>query len=73
MLPRAGIVHRLDKDTSGLMVIAKTLEAHTALVAQLQERDVSREYLALVHGNVVAGSTIEAILGDIRLTVSVRR
>lgn len=63
MLPRAGIVHRLDKDTSGLMVIAKTLEAHTALVAQLQERDVSREYLALVHGNVVAGSTIEANIG----------
>ena len=63
MLPRAGIVHRLDKDTTGLMVVAKTLEAHTALVAALQERDVSREYLALVHGNVVAGSTIEANIG----------
>ncbi len=63
MLPRAGIVHRLDKDTTGLMVVAKTLEAHTALVAALQERDVSREYLALVHGAVVAGSTIEANIG----------
>lgn len=63
MLPRAGIVHRLDKDTTGLMVVAKTLIAHTALVEQLQARDVSREYLALVHGNVVAGSTIEANIG----------
>ncbi len=63
MLPRAGIVHRLDKDTSGLMVVAKTLEAHTKLVELLQERDVSREYLALVFGQVVAGSTIEANIG----------
>lgn len=63
MLPRAGIVHRLDKDTTGLMVVAKTLEAHSKLVEQLQERDVSREYLALVSGNVVAGSTIEANIG----------
>ncbi len=63
MLPRAGIVHRLDKDTTGLMVVAKTLIAHTSLVEQLQARDVSREYLALVHGNVVAGSTIEANIG----------
>jgi 23S rRNA pseudouridine1911/1915/1917 synthase len=63
MLPRAGIVHRLDKDTTGLMVVAKTLEAHTDLVEQLQKRDVSREYLALVHGNVVAGSTVEANIG----------
>ena len=63
MLPRAGIVHRLDKDTTGLMVVAKTLEAHTALVVALQARDVSREYLALVHANVVAGATIEANIG----------
>ena len=63
MLPRAGIVHRLDKDTTGLMVVAKTLEAHNKLVEQLQARDVSREYLALVHGKVVAGSTIEANIG----------
>lgn len=63
MLPRAGIVHRLDKDTTGLMVVAKTLEAHTVLVEALQARDVSREYLALVHGQVVAGSSIEANIG----------
>jgi 23S rRNA pseudouridine1911/1915/1917 synthase len=63
MLPRAGIVHRLDKDTTGLMVVAKTLQGHTALVEALQERDVSREYLALVHGAIVAGSTIEANIG----------
>lgn len=63
MLPRAGIVHRLDKDTSGLMVVAKTLEAHTALVAALQARAVNREYLALIHGTVVAGATIEANIG----------
>lgn len=58
-LPRAGIVHRLDKDTTGLMMVAKTLEAHTALVNQLQARDVKREYLALVATDVIAGATIE--------------
>lgn len=63
VLPRAGIVHRLDKDTTGLMVVAKTLEAHTVLVEQLQARDVSREYLALVHGRIVAGSTVDAPIG----------
>lgn len=63
MLPRAGIVHRLDKDTTGLMVVAKTLEAHHALVDLLQERDVSREYLALVQRPVIAGGTIEANIG----------
>lgn len=63
MLPRAGIVHRLDKDTTGLMVVAKTLEAHASLTEQLQARDVSREYLALVLGQVVAGGTIEANIG----------
>jgi 23S rRNA pseudouridine1911/1915/1917 synthase len=62
-LPRAGIVHRLDKDTTGLMMVAKTLEAHTALVNQLQAREVKREYLALVSGEVIAGSTIEANIG----------
>jgi 23S rRNA pseudouridine1911/1915/1917 synthase len=51
-LPRAGIVHRLDKDTSGLMVVARTLEAHTALVRAIAAREVRREYLALVHGRV---------------------
>jgi 23S rRNA pseudouridine1911/1915/1917 synthase len=49
-LPRAGIVHRLDKDTSGLMVVAKTLQAMTALVRAIAAREVRREYLALVHG-----------------------
>ena len=59
-LPRAGIVHRLDKDTTGLMMVAKTLEAQTSLVNQLQEREVKREYLALVSTEVIAGATIEA-------------
>ncbi|MEY2688830.1 MAG: hypothetical protein RL375_3028 [Pseudomonadota bacterium] len=54
-LPRAGIVHRLDKDTSGLMVVARTLEAHTALVRAIAARDVRREYLALVHGTLTPG------------------
>ncbi len=62
-VPRAGIVHRLDKDTSGLMVVARTLEAHTSLVAQLQARSVSRHYLALVHSELTAGGTIEAPIG----------
>ncbi len=62
-LPRAGIVHRLDKDTTGLMVVARTLEAHHRLVDQLQARDISREYLALVHRPVIAGGTIAANMG----------
>ena len=62
-LPRAGVVHRLDKDTTGLMVVAKTLEAHQSLVGQLQERDVSREYLALVQRPIIAGGTIEGNIG----------
>lgn len=62
-LPRAGIVHRLDKDTTGLMVVAKTLTAHNSLVQQLQERTVKREYLALVHRSIIAGSTIEGNIG----------
>ncbi|HPQ95718.1 MAG TPA: pseudouridine synthase, partial [Thiolinea sp.] len=53
-LPRAGIVHRLDKDTTGLLVVARTLEAHQELVRQLARRTVSREYLALVIRPVVA-------------------
>ncbi len=59
-LPRAGIVHRLDKDTSGVMVVARTLEAHTALVAQLSAREVHRQYLAVVTGSMVAGGTASA-------------
>jgi len=62
-LPRAGIVHRLDKDTTGLMMVAKTLESHNALVNQLQQREVKREYLALVSKDVIAGDTIEANIG----------
>ncbi len=59
-LPRAGIVHRLDKDTSGVMVVARTLEAHTALVAQLSARQVHRQYLAIVVGALVSGGTAAA-------------
>ncbi|OJW43417.1 MAG: RNA pseudouridine synthase [Thiobacillus sp. 65-1059] len=58
-LPRAGIVHRLDKDTSGLLVVAKTLQAHTDLVRQLQARSVKREYLALVYGEVDHAGTVD--------------
>jgi 23S rRNA pseudouridine1911/1915/1917 synthase len=62
-VPRAGIVHRLDKNTSGLLVVAKTLEAQTALVRQLQERTVKREYLALVHGVVRSDGEVAAAVG----------
>jgi len=62
-IPRAGIVHRLDKDTSGLLVVAKTLPAQTDLVRQLQARTVKRHYLALVHGRVEAAGTVDASLG----------
>ncbi|HCN89553.1 MAG TPA: RNA pseudouridine synthase [Oxalobacteraceae bacterium] len=62
-VPRAGIVHRLDKDTSGLMVVAKSLEAHTDLVRQLQARTVKREYLALVWGTPRAAGKIDGAMG----------
>ena len=62
-LPRAGIVHRLDKNTTGLMVVARTLRAHTQLVKALQARDVNREYLAVVNGVLTAGATIDAPIG----------
>ncbi len=61
-LPRAGIVHRLDKDTSGVMVVARTLQAHTALVAQLSAREVHRQYLAVVVGALVSGGTADAAI-----------
>ena len=61
-LPRAGIVHRLDKDTTGLMVVAKNLKSHHALVKQLQSRSVSRQYEAVVQGVMTAGGTISAPL-----------
>ncbi|MCK7598791.1 23S rRNA pseudouridine(1911/1915/1917) synthase RluD [Microbulbifer sp. CAU 1566] len=62
-IPRAGIVHRLDKDTSGLMVVAKTLPAQTALVDQLKARTVSRQYDAIVQGNMRVGGTVDAPMG----------
>ena len=62
-LPRGGIVHRLDKDTTGLMVVAKTLAAHRSLVEQLQQRSVSRHYRALVCGQLISGGRIDAAIG----------
>lgn len=62
-IPRAGIVHRLDKDTSGLLVVAKTLEAQTDLVRQLQARTVKRHYLALAHGSVARDGVVDAPIG----------
>lgn len=56
---RAGLIHRLDKDTSGLLIVAKTVEAHTHLVKLLQDRHIHRHYVALVKGHIVAGSTID--------------
>ena len=58
IVPRAGIVHRLDKDTTGLMVVAKTIEAQTELVSQLQERSMGREYEAVVHRVMTGGGTV---------------
>ncbi len=62
-LPRAGIVHRLDRDTSGVLVVAKTLAAQTALSAAIQAREVRREYRALVNGVLVSGATIDRPIG----------
>jgi 23S rRNA pseudouridine1911/1915/1917 synthase len=62
-VPRAGIVHRLDKDTSGLMVVAKTLTAQTALVRQLQARTVRREYAALAAGDLSRSGIVDAPIG----------
>jgi len=62
-IPRAGIVHRLDKDTSGLLAVAKTLTAQTSLVRQLQARTVGRRYLALVHGALMRGGEVDAPIG----------
>ncbi len=59
VLPRAGIVHRLDKDTSGVMVVARTLPAQTRLVEMLSARDVHRQYLAIVSGALVSGGTAD--------------
>jgi 23S rRNA pseudouridine1911/1915/1917 synthase len=62
-LPRAGIIHRLDKDTSGLLVVAASLPAHARLVKALQAREVQRRYLAIAEGRMVAGTDVEAPIG----------
>jgi 23S rRNA pseudouridine1911/1915/1917 synthase len=74
-VPRAGIVHRLDKDTSGLLVIARTPEAHTALVAALAARQIRRGYLALCAGAMTAGGTVDQPIGrhrSLRTRMAVR-
>jgi 23S rRNA pseudouridine1911/1915/1917 synthase len=63
LLPRAGLVHRLDKDTSGLLVVARTREAHTALSAAMAARRIGREYLALCTGVMTGGGTIAEPIG----------
>ena len=62
-VPRAGIVHRLDKDTSGLLLVGKTLQSHTALVRILAERKISRSYVAICNGVLTGGGTIDAPIG----------
>lgn len=62
-LPRAGIVHRIDKETSGLLMIAKTLQAHNSLTEQLQAREITREYLAVTRGRMTAGGTVDEPIG----------
>ncbi|WP_430461680.1 23S rRNA pseudouridine(1911/1915/1917) synthase RluD [Thalassolituus sp. LLYu03] len=62
-IPRAGIVHRLDKDTTGLMVVAKTLQAQNHLVAQLQDRSMGREYEAVVQGYMTGGGVVDEPIG----------
>ena len=75
-LPRAGIVHRLDKDTSGLLLVAKTLQAHTALVRALAVRDIARHYIAVCGGVLTGGGSINEPIGRQpvdRLKMSVQR
>ena len=62
-LPRAGIIHRLDKDTTGLMLVGKTLPAHTVLTRALSEREISRHYMAVCNGVLTGGSTIKEPIG----------
>lgn len=62
-IPRAGIVHRLDKNTTGLMVVAKTLPAQTKLAQDIADRKINRNYKAIVYGNLISGSTIETQMG----------
>ena len=63
VIPRVGIVHRLDKDTTGIMVVAKTIESHTSLVAQLKRRSMKREYEAVVTGVLTGGGIVNATIG----------
>ncbi len=63
LVPRAGLIHRLDKDTSGLMVVARTVEAHTALVAALAEREIERRYVAVCLGVLTGGRTVDEPIG----------
>ncbi|MBK6598370.1 MAG: 23S rRNA pseudouridine(1911/1915/1917) synthase RluD [Proteobacteria bacterium] len=63
LLPRAGLVHRIDKDTSGLLVVARNLISHTALVARMAEHAVERDYLAVCVGRMTAGGTVDAPIG----------
>ncbi|MEM8547711.1 MAG: RluA family pseudouridine synthase, partial [Pseudomonadota bacterium] len=74
-VPRAGLVHRIDKDTTGLLLVAKTLTAHTALVRQLAKREIHREYEAICHGVLTGGGSIDAPIDrhpQDRLRMSVR-
>jgi 23S rRNA pseudouridine1911/1915/1917 synthase len=76
LVPRAGLVHRLDKDTSGLLVVARTPEVHTALVAALAAREISRQYLAVCAGVMTGGGTVDEPIGrhrSQRLRMAVRR
>jgi 23S rRNA pseudouridine1911/1915/1917 synthase len=75
-VPRAGLVHRIDKDTSGLLVVARTLEAHTALVAMLGAHEIEREYLAVCTGAMTGGGTVDEPIGrhrTQRIKMAVRR
>jgi 23S rRNA pseudouridine1911/1915/1917 synthase len=74
-VPRSGLVHRIDKDTSGLLVVARTMEAHAALVAELAEHEIEREYLAVCTGAMTGGGTIDQPIGrhrSNRLKMAVR-
>ena len=62
-IPRAGVIHRLDKDTTGIMVVARTLESHTFLVDKLQKREIKREYQTVVCGQLISGGSIENKMG----------
>ncbi len=62
-LPRAGLIHRIDKDTSGLLVVGRTLEAHTRLTRDLAAREIHREYLALCLGRLTGGGTVDKPIG----------